>query len=93
MAAGGYPDSYAKGITITGLNDSLENTKVFHAGTKLDNGNTVTSGGRVLCIVGLANSVSQAQSLAYERVKTISWDDVYCRTDIGHRAIARENVE
>lgn len=93
MAAGGYPESYAKGITINGLNDSIENTKVFHAGTKLDNGNVVTSGGRVLCIVGLANSVSQAQSLAYERVETINWDEVYYRTDIGHRAIARENLE
>lgn len=94
MAAGGYPDSYAKGKIISGLNDHLENTKVFHAGTQLENNdinsNVVTSGGRVLCVVALANSVTAAQSLAYERVKTINWDDVYYRDDIGYRAIARE---
>jgi phosphoribosylamine--glycine ligase len=91
MAAGGYPDAYAKDIVINGLNQPLENTKVFHAGTKTNNGMTVTSGGRVLCVVGLADSVSQAQELAYQRVKMINWDGVYYRDDIGHRAIAREN--
>ncbi len=91
MAAGGYPDSYAKGHVITGLDQSITDTKVFHAGTSLDNQAVVTSGGRVLCVVALSDSVTSAQQLAYERVKTIHWDSVYYRDDIGYRAIARES--
>jgi len=91
MAAGGYPDSYAKGRVITGLDNDLENTKVFHAGTKFEDKQIVTSGGRVLCVVALGDSVTEAQSLAYRRVKTIHWPEVYYRDDIGHHAIARES--
>ncbi len=90
MAAGGYPDSYAKGKIISGLDNHIENTKVFHAGTQLKNDQVLTSGGRVLCVVALADSVTAAQSLAYDRVKTINWENVYYRDDIGYRAIARE---
>lgn len=90
MAAGGYPEKYAKGTVISGLDSEMTDTKVFHAGTKTDNGQVVTAGGRVLCIVGLGDSVTNAQQLAYQRVKSIDWDDVYYRDDIGHRAIARE---
>ena len=90
MAAGGYPESYAKGKVISGLSKSIDQTKVFHAGTIVENESVVTSGGRVLCVVGLADSVSAAQSLAYKRVKTIDWQDVYYRDDIGYRAIVRE---
>lgn len=92
MAAGGYPDSYAKGTVISGLDSTIENSKVFHAGTQMKDGDVVTAGGRVLCVVALADSVTAAQSLAYERVKTINWQDVYYRDDIGHRAIAREGL-
>ena len=91
LAAGGYPDSYKKGTVISGLDNHITDTKVFHAGTKMENDQVVTSGGRVLCIVALGDSVSSAQSLAYDRVKTISWDNVYYRDDIGHRAIRRES--
>ena len=91
MAAGGYPDSYAKGAVISGLKQSIADTKVFHAGTSTDGEQVVTSGGRVLCVVALADSVTSAQELAYQRVKTIQWDNVYYRDDIGHRAIARES--
>lgn len=90
MAAGGYPDSYAKEKVISGLDVHIEDTKVFHAGTATDGKDIVTSGGRVLCVVGLADSVTAAQSLAYKRVKHIDWENVYYRDDIGHRAIARE---
>jgi len=90
MAAGGYPDSYAKGDVISGLDSHIENCKVFHAGTQLDDGSVMTAGGRVLCVVGLADSVTAAQSLAYQRVKTINWENAYYRDDIGYRAIARE---
>ena len=94
LAAGGYPDSYNKGDVITGLEGTeTESTKVFHAGTTTNNnGDIVTNGGRVLCAVALGNSVTEAQVLAYEVVNRINWKDMYYRTDIGHRAIARENA-
>jgi phosphoribosylamine--glycine ligase len=90
MAAGGYPDSYDKGDVISGL-DQVDDpqTKVFHAGTSEVDGNVVTNGGRVLCVVGLGETVAEAQKVAYQGVEKISWDNVYYRTDIGHRAIKR----
>lgn len=92
MAAGGYPDSYPKGDVIHGL-DSVSGAKVFHAGTAEIDGQIVTNGGRVLCVVALGDTVTEAQAKAYEGVKQISWDKVYYRTDIGHRAIAREQAK
>jgi len=91
LAAGGYPAAYGKGMTINGLRqaDSIDQ-KVFHAGTALEGDTVVTSGGRVLCAVGLGQSVEAAAACAYESVDKIHWQDVYCRRDIGHRAIARE---
>ena len=91
LAAGGYPDNYNKGDVISGL-DSADNinTKIFHAGTAEKDGDVVTNGGRVLCACALGDSVTDAQTKAYEIVNSISWKDVYFRTDIGHRAIARE---
>lgn len=92
MTAGGYPAAYAKGKAISGLNESSgDDVKVFHAGTSIDGDDVVTSGGRVLCVVGLGNSVSAASRQAYARVDSINWDDVYYRKDIGHRAIVRED--
>lgn len=91
LAAGGYPDSYEKGDVISGLeNTETESTKVFHAGTENKNGDVVTNGGRVLCAVGLGNTVTEAQRVAYQVINKISWNNVYYRNDIGHRAIARE---
>ena len=91
MAAGGYPLSYAKGHTISGLNRAEQlGAKVFHAGTNLDDGAVVTNGGRVLCVVGLGTSVSSARETAYAGVDAIRWVDEYHRNDIAHRAIARE---
>ena len=91
MAAGGYPDSYAKGRLITGLeNADSETQKVFHAGTQQTAEGIVTSGGRVLCVVGLGATVADAAAQAYSGVDRIAWDDAYFRRDIGHRAIARE---
>ena len=93
MAAGGYPESYAKGNAISGLEDAnSESQKVFHAGTTTDDGHVVTSGGRVLCVVGLGDSVEKAAGQAYSAVDMIDWEDVYFRRDIGHRAIARERT-
>ncbi len=93
MAAGGYPGDYAKGDVISLPATCPEGTKVFHAGTKLDdNGNVVTAGGRVLCVTALGDSVTEAQQRAYELLKEVSWKDAYFRTDIAYRAIARENA-
>ena len=90
MAADGYPESYAKGIEITGIPTPTENSKVFHAGTAIKNDQLISSGGRVLCAVGLGDNVTQAQRVAYEVVSKISWKDAFYRTDIGHKAISRE---
>jgi phosphoribosylamine--glycine ligase len=91
MAAGGYPGSYAKGQPITGLDAAGTGpTKVFHAGTRLQDGRVVAAGGRVLCVCALSDSVSAAAQAAYARCDGIGWDGVFFRRDIGHRAIARE---
>lgn len=90
-ASAGYPGSYEKGATISGLDTEFgPNVKVFHAGTRLDEDRIVTSGGRVLCTVALGGSVTEAQRLAYEAVAKIQWDGAFYRRDIGYRAIARE---
>ena len=90
LAAGGYPGHYEKGQVISGL-DAVhgDDVRVFHAGTRLQGGNIVTSGGRVLCVCALGDDVAAAQRRAYAAVDKISWKDVYYRRDIGHRAIAR----
>ncbi|MCW9025301.1 MAG: phosphoribosylamine--glycine ligase [Gammaproteobacteria bacterium] len=93
LAASGYPDSYAKGEVISNLPAETENSKVFHAGTTKKDGQVISNGGRVLCAVGLGNSVSEAQKRAYELVDQIDWAGSYCRRDIGYRAISRENTE
>ncbi len=92
MAAGGYPASYDKGDVIQGLDKDLVDTKVFHAGTALADGEVVTNGGRVLCVVGVGSTVASAQARAYERVDLIGWRNRYFRKDIGHRALARADT-
>ncbi len=93
MTAGGYPGSYEKGKVISGLNEDTPDIKVFHAGTALKAEQVVTSGGRVLCVCALGESVTEAQARAYERVGTIRWDGVYYRHDIGYRAVARDRQQ
>ena len=90
LAAGGYPNDYAKGAVISGLDADDAETKVFHAGTRTLGAACVTHGGRVLCVVGLGRRVSDAQTAAYKRVDRIWWDGMFCRRDIGYRAVARE---
>jgi phosphoribosylamine--glycine ligase len=90
IAAGGYPESYAKGSLISIAVQQSETSKVFHAGTRLQDGQLVTAGGRVLCVASLGDSVTQAQKSAYADVAKIHWDKAFFRTDIGYRAIDRE---
>jgi len=94
LAAGGYPDSYAKGQVITGLPETeTDGEKVFHAGTRLVDGQVLTSGGRVLCATALGDSVTQAQQRAYALAGRIHWQDCFYRRDIGYRAVAREKQD
>ena len=91
MAASGYPGDYPKGATIT-LGQDIEDTKVFHAGTGMNRNRPVTSGGRVLCVTALGSGVTEAQTKAYERLKTVQFEGAEYRTDIGYRAVAREKA-
>jgi phosphoribosylamine--glycine ligase len=90
MASKGYPDSYARGHVVSGLeNINTDHVKVFHAGTQAANGDTLTAGGRVLCVTALGDDIQQAQNRAYSAVKAIHWDGSWHRDDIGYRAIDR----
>ncbi len=90
MAAEGYPESYRKGDVIQGLEDLDDpQVKVFHAGTRLDDGQVVTAGGRVLCVCALGDDLRQARDRAYAAVEKIHWPGAFCRGDIGHRALNR----
>ncbi|OGI39045.1 MAG: phosphoribosylamine--glycine ligase [Candidatus Muproteobacteria bacterium RBG_16_62_13] len=92
MAAAGYPGSCPKGDVIEGLPAETPEAKVFHAGTALVNHQVVTSGGRVLCVTALGDTVASAQQRAYEVLRRIHWNGAHYRTDIGYRAIAREKA-
>ncbi|MEK9941384.1 MAG: phosphoribosylamine--glycine ligase [Gammaproteobacteria bacterium] len=94
MVAEGYPGDYLKGGEISGLGTITANhVKVFHAGTRLDQGRVVTDGGRVLCVTALGDSVHSAQHNAYEALGHITWPGADWRTDIGWRAIARDKSQ
>ncbi|MEM5273903.1 phosphoribosylamine--glycine ligase [Cupriavidus taiwanensis] len=89
MAAHGYPEDPRKGDAITGIPAETDDSVTFHAGTTLKDGTLLTSGGRVLCVVGLADTVKAAQRAAYAAVEQIRFDGMQYRTDIGYRAIKR----
>jgi phosphoribosylamine--glycine ligase len=91
MASEGYPGEYRKADAIEGLSDAaqIKDVYVFHAGTALQDGRCVTSGGRVLGVTALGDSVQQAISTAYEAVSKISWKGVQYRSDIGRKALGR----
>lgn len=90
MVAGGYPGNYPKGDVITGLDTAEENGIIYHAGTKLENGQTVTNGGRVLAVTGLGNNMQEALAQSYKLASSIHWNDVYFRKDIGQDLLALE---
>jgi phosphoribosylamine--glycine ligase len=89
MAAEGYPGPYEKGKPIRGLDNAakLQDVKVFHAGTTVADGAVVTSGGRVLGVTALGNSISAAKLQAYTAVKCIRWPGAWCRKDISDKAL------
>ena len=94
MASAGYPNAYPKGEIISGLEqDSLDHHKIFHAGTVQREGKILTNGGRVLCATALGDSVTEAQKSAYDLANCVRWDNLYIRTDIAYKAIARENTQ
>ena len=85
-ASGGYPGSYEKGKVITGIQEAeATGAIVFHAGTKLVNGQILTDGGRVLGITAVGENVEKAIAFVYKAVDKISFDNMYCRKDIGYR--------
>ncbi|KVD78793.1 phosphoribosylamine--glycine ligase [Burkholderia sp. ABCPW 14] len=92
LAAHGYPDSPRKGDRINGVPAETAHSVTFHAGTTFDGDKLVTSGGRVLCVVGLADSVRGAQQAAYETINQINFEGMQYRRDIGYRALSRKTV-
>ena len=91
MASKGYPYKYENNQDIKNLPESQSDLKVFHAGTKVENGVLKSNGGRVLCVTALGSSVHSAQQKVYNAVSKVSWDNSYYRKDIGYKAIEREN--
>jgi phosphoribosylamine--glycine ligase len=89
MASGGYPGDYQKGKKITGLKEAqqLQDVIVFHAGTKQEDGDIVSNGGRVLGVTALGKTIADAKARAYEAVDKIKFDGAYCRRDIADKAI------
>lgn len=89
LAAGGYPEHYDKGFLINGLSTELSDCKVFHAGTALQSEQVVSDGGRVLCVTAIADDLYAAQKLAYQQIANIHWEGMFCRSDIGFKALVR----
>ncbi len=82
VVSGGYPEDYDKGMVITGL-ENVEGSIAFHAGTKLDNGNVVTSGGRVIAVTSYGNDFNEAIKKSYQNIDKLNFDKMYFRKDIG----------
>jgi len=89
VAAHGYPDAPRKGDVITGLPRDIDECVTFHAGTALEDARLTVTGGRVLCVTALGDTVRAAQKLAYEAVDRVVFDGAQFRRDIGHRALRK----
>ncbi len=89
MASGGYPGNYKKGLTIKGLKeaDKINDLIVFHAGTRVEGGEVVSSGGRVLGVTGLGKDIAEARRITYDAVKLIDFEGAYYRSDIAMKAL------
>jgi phosphoribosylamine--glycine ligase len=95
MASEGYPGDYEKGRPIRGLEEAaaVPEVKVFHSGTALVDGQVVTSGGRVLAVTALGNTIAAAKLQAYTAVKCIRWQGAWCRKDIADKAMPGGSVK
>ncbi len=91
LAAKNYPDAPRKGDLISGIPPETEEAVTFHSGTELVDGKLLSSGGRVLCVVGLSDSVRGAQSIVYDTINQIAFDGMQYRRDIGYRALNRKH--
>ncbi|MGZ5286079.1 MAG: phosphoribosylamine--glycine ligase, partial [Flavisolibacter sp.] len=89
--SGGYPNDYKKGYTITGLNQELSDAWLFHAGTKLKDGNVITNGGRVICATALAGDLDEAINRSRDMVEQVEFEDKYFRRDIGFEFLSKES--
>jgi phosphoribosylamine---glycine ligase len=92
LAADGYPGVYEKGYAIEGLELTQTNVEVFHAGTANSPTGPATNGGRVLCVCALGDDIAAARANAYARVDSLSWPGMFCRQDIGYRALRRHTT-
>jgi hypothetical protein len=93
LASGGYPGSYQKGKVITGIEEAeAKGAEVFHAGTQLKHQQLVSDGGRVLGVTATGETLEQAISKAYAAVDCIQFEGVYCRRDIGRRALGDKKL-
>jgi phosphoribosylamine---glycine ligase len=92
MAANGYPGDYAKGSVVGGLDDAgkIDGVEIFHAGTRRDGSRVLANGGRVLDVTASGKTLAEARARAYAAVDKIAWPEGFCRTDIGARAVERE---
>ena len=88
LASEGYPESYPKNEEITGLDVISENSYIFHAGTKKQDGEILTNGGRVLGVTALGDTLESAIEKAYSTIEKISWQHKYCRKDIGKKGLS-----
>jgi phosphoribosylamine---glycine ligase len=85
--SGGYPGSYEKGFEIAGLDWTIKNSYIFHAGTKLEDGKIVTNGGRVLCVTSLSEDLDEAVNQSKDLIGHIDFDSMYYRKDIGYEFV------
>lgn len=90
LTSGGYPGGYETGFAIHGLDEESERTYVFHAGTKMENRQILTAGGRVLCVTGVGESIRDALAYAYRRIESIEFENMHYRRDIGHQALEHD---
>ncbi len=95
MAARGYPSDYAKGSEIKGIAaaEAIAGVSVLHAGTKLEDGRLLSNGGRVLGVTAQGRDIRTARARAYQGVAAIDWPEGFCRSDIGWRAVQREDEQ
>lgn len=92
IASAGYPGSYEKGKIITGLDQVDKDILVYHSGTRTENGSFLTSGGRVLCVIGRGETLEKAINRSYAGVKVIDFEGAYIRSDIGRKGLMRQQV-